>query len=313
MPAELPAEIPVELILPGTPTHDVPVDVVDDEPSGVAGDTINVPAGGDITDVVADDVEVAPKGDTVSDVVGGSGLTPPLPISNEPNGIPARAAPPGVVGDVAAADEALLLAVVPQGPDIAVLPGIDVPVPIDIPPPSKVGVDPDIADDALPVVVQGNGLSPGEASCVTPMGMPVGGTCEPGVMPSGEVAAILGVGLPIPPTCARAEPQLSSTVAAVTIAKRVIMGSTFYSRSRRSFACRSDAVTMQSNARTWLRVDCCGLRDVVSIGWETLQYRPRPIRLGRIYLADALRLHSRDASMIAARRLPGDLPERGGE
>ena len=234
MPAELPAEIPVELILPGTPTHDVPVDVVDDEPSGVAGDTINVPAGGDITDVVADDVEVAPKGDTVSDVVGGSGLTPPLPISNEPNGIPARAAPPGVVGDVAAADEALLLAVVPQGPDIAVLPGIDVPVPIDIPPPSKVGVDPDIADDALPVVVQGNGLSPGEASCVTPMGMPVGGTCEPGVMPSGEVAAILGVGLPIPPTCARAEPQLSSTVAAVTIAKRVIMGSTFYSRSRRS-------------------------------------------------------------------------------
>jgi hypothetical protein len=162
----------------------------------------------------------------------GIGLTPALPTSKEPKGIPARATPPGVVGDVAATDEALLLAVVPQGPDIVALPGIDAPVPIPIPPPSKVVVEPDIADDALPAVGQGNGLSPGDASCVAPMRIPVGATDEPGVMPSGVVAPMPGVGLPIPPTCATAEPQLNSTADAVTIAKRVIMGSTFYLRSR---------------------------------------------------------------------------------
>jgi hypothetical protein len=45
-----------------------------------------------------------------------NGLTPALPISTEPNGIPVRAPPPGEVGDVAADNEALLLALVPQGP-----------------------------------------------------------------------------------------------------------------------------------------------------------------------------------------------------
>ena len=43
---------------------------------------------------------------------------------------------------------------------------------------------------------------------------PVGATGEPGVMPSGEVAAIPGVGLPIPPTCAKAEVLPSSAAAA---------------------------------------------------------------------------------------------------
>jgi hypothetical protein len=164
----------------------------------------------------------------------GIGLTPALPISKEPNGIPVRAPPPGVVGDVAATDEALLPAVVPQGPDIVVLPGSGDPVPMPVPPPSKVVVEPDIADDALPVVVQGKGLSPGEASCVAPMAIPVGATDEPGVMPSGEVAPMLGVGLPIPPTWAKAEPQLNSITNAAIIAKRVIMDSTSYSRSRHS-------------------------------------------------------------------------------
>jgi hypothetical protein len=47
-----------------------------------------------------------------------NGLTPALPISTEPNGIPVRAAPPDEVGDVAADNEALLLALVPQGPGV---------------------------------------------------------------------------------------------------------------------------------------------------------------------------------------------------
>jgi hypothetical protein len=65
-----------------------------------------------------------------------NGLTPALPISTEPNGIPVRAAPPGEVGDVAADNEALLLELVPQVPGVCALPGNDVPVPNPIPPPS---------------------------------------------------------------------------------------------------------------------------------------------------------------------------------
>jgi hypothetical protein len=232
----------------------------------------------------------------------GIGLTPPLPISNEPNGIPARAAPPGVVGDVAAKDEALLPEVVLPVPDIAVLPGMDAPVPIPIPPPSNVVVEPTIPEAGFPiaepvmpepinpVVPLGTGLSPGEASSVAPIGFPVGGTCEPGTMPSGEVAPMPGVGLPIPPACARAEPQLRIIAAVVTIAKRVIMGSTS-SFSAFIAPAWSASTTMQSNAGTWLRVDCRGLCDVVSIG-----QRPRQICKGfRSFFSSRLRLVRADS------------------
>jgi hypothetical protein len=168
------------------------------------------------------------------------GLTPPLPISTEPKGIPVRARPPGVVGDVAAKDEGLLLEVVlPLVPGIAVLPDIDAPFPIPNPPPSYVVLEPTIPDAGLPIAEPvmpepvipimplGNGLSPGDTSSVAPRGNPVGATDEPGVMPSGDVAPMLGVGLPIPPTWAKAEPQLNSTADAATIAKRVIMARPF--------------------------------------------------------------------------------------
>jgi hypothetical protein len=216
----LTAEIPgvEEITLVGRPAEDIPEH------------------GGVLATVGAEGLIAVIDGSGMIGMMGagttGIGLIPALPISNEPNGIPTRATPPGVVGDVAATDEALLPAAVPHGPDIAVVPGIDAPVPIPIPPPSKVVVEPGIADDALPVVGQGNGLSPGDASCVAPMAIPVGATDEPGVMPSGEVAPMLGVGLPIPPTCAKAEPQLNSIAKAVIIAERVIMRSTFYLRSR---------------------------------------------------------------------------------
>ncbi|MEA3149239.1 MAG: hypothetical protein QOD56_178 [Gammaproteobacteria bacterium] len=74
----------------------------------------------------------------------------------------------------------------------------------------------------------GSGLRPGDVSSVAPRGVPVGGTDEPGPMPSGDVAPMLGVEPLIPPTCAKAEPQLTSNADAVTIAKRVIMGLTSY-------------------------------------------------------------------------------------
>jgi hypothetical protein len=180
--------------------EDGAADASNDVAGGVEGEIIKGVAG---TAVVTGSV-------LVIDVEGSSGLTPALPISNEPNGIPVRAAPPGVTGDVAAIDDALLL-VVPHGPDAAVLPGIDIPAPIPIPPPSKVDVELDMADDVLPVVGQGNGLSPGEASCVAPIGIPAGAMDEPGVMPSGDVAPMVGVRL----TCARAGGAIVSAIVAI--------------------------------------------------------------------------------------------------
>jgi hypothetical protein len=132
-----------------------------------------------------------------------NGLTPALPISTEPNGIPARGRPPGDADDVAADDEALLLELVPHIPEVAAPPG-NVPVPTPSPPPSKFVLEPDIPNDGLPMtkhvvpfpvipmVPAGAPLSPGDASSVAPMGIPVGGTGEPAAMPSGEVAPIPG-------------------------------------------------------------------------------------------------------------------------
>ena len=109
-------------------------------------------------------VVAIPGAEGLIDVIGGIGLsatlgagattiglTPPLPISKEPNGIPVRAAPPSVVGEVAPMDGALLLEAAPLVPDIAVLPGIDAPLPIPMPPPSYVVLVPDIPDVALPI------------------------------------------------------------------------------------------------------------------------------------------------------------------
>src|SRR3984893_9153827 len=165
-----------------------------------------------------------------------NGLTPALPISTEPNGIPVRAAPPGDADDVAPGNEALLVELVPQAPDVAALPGNDVPAPVPVPPPSKVVLEPDIPGDGLPIVkhvvlfpvipiaAAAAGLSPGDASSVAPMGIPAGETGEAGAMPSGEVAPIPGVGLPIPPTCANAgeQPKSAACIAAINTRRTMI-------------------------------------------------------------------------------------------
>jgi hypothetical protein len=119
-------------------------------------------------------------------------------------------------------------------PDVADMPDdVDIPevaavaaaaVPTAIPPPSKLAVDPNIPDGEVPrvehdvplvgiefvPVTMGPGLTPGDAISVEPNGMPVGETVEPVVMPSGEVAPMLGVGLTIPLTCAMATLQTKS-------------------------------------------------------------------------------------------------------
>jgi hypothetical protein len=75
----------------------------------------------------------------------------------------------------------------------------------------------------IPVVPVGTGLTPGNASSVAPMGIPVGATGEPGAMPSGEVAPIAGIGLPIPPTCAKTGVQPKSAACIAAINTRGIM------------------------------------------------------------------------------------------
>jgi hypothetical protein len=168
-------------------------------------------------------------------------LTPRLPISKDPNGIPVRAPPPGVVEVVGVDDAVTLLEPephIPDVPEVCIIPEVvDIPddielpevaevagaaVPAAIPPPSKLAVDPNMDDGDVPrvehevpllgaaivPVTMGTGLTPGDAISVEPNGMPVGETVEP--MLSGEVTPRLGVGLAIPLTCAMAGLQTTS-------------------------------------------------------------------------------------------------------
>ena len=209
---------------------------------GVADET----GGGDVTAGIVGtngaELATVPKvGNTPIVGIVAPVLTPRLPISVDPNGIPVRAAPPGVVDDVdvGADDAVMLVEPEPHIPDVVDIPDVDdipddvdapvvaivpdvaavagVAVPTAIPPPSYVAVDPYIPDGEVPKVEHvvpllgiatvpvkegGIGLTPGDAISVEPSGIPVGGTDEPDVIPSGEVAPIVGVGVAIAATCA---------------------------------------------------------------------------------------------------------------
>ena len=186
-------------------------------------------------------------------------LTPRLLISVESKGIPARGAPPDVVGVVGVEDAATLFEPEPHIPDIpevSIIPeGVDIPevaeipadvladkavlpaiAPVagtepatDVPPPSKLVLDPYICDDPLPSVehvvvapgiaivpvgLGGSGLVPADVISVAPRGIPVGPIGCPDTLLSGEVAPIMGVGSTVPPTCATAVLQRRSAVRA---------------------------------------------------------------------------------------------------
>ena len=71
-------------------------------------------------------------------------------------------------------------------------------------------------------------LTPGVASGAAPKGIPVGANTPPEVLiPRGEVAPIpeLGEGVPIPPTCAYAQPEVTTIAVAMAIKRRVIAAS----------------------------------------------------------------------------------------
>ena len=174
-------------------------------------------------------------------------LTPRLPISVEPMGMPVRGTPPGVVGDVGADDAATLFAPAPHMawlPDVSIradvgeMPDEDIAIvlcgvtlPTAMPPPSKLAADPNMVDGAVPMVehtvlpmtpVEGSGigLTPGEVISVAPNGMPVPPTGALGTMPSGDVAESEGVGI-TEACCAKA--GLHKSAEAVVIIRRRFM------------------------------------------------------------------------------------------
>jgi hypothetical protein len=229
-----------------TPTVPTPLPVVPHAAVLVVGGEI-VGTGG------AAEFAAPTTGNTLGNGTAGAEPTPRLLISVEPNGIPVRAPPPGVVGDVNAElgvdDEAMLLEPEPHVPDIpdvsSVPEAVDVPsvtgisavtddgvvpdvtilpvivaavagvaAPGDIPPPSKLAVDPYMpAGDIpalehvvppvvitpvvgiaiVPVTPVGSGLSPGDVSSVEPSGVPAGPTDALAPNPNGEVASTEGV------------------------------------------------------------------------------------------------------------------------
>jgi hypothetical protein len=214
----------------------------------VAAGMVVVFGAGSVTAGTVGNVE-AMVGVTVMVGTAAAELTPRLPISVEPIGMPVRGTPPGVVGDVGVDDAARLPDPAPHMlwvPDVSIradvggIPDDDciaivlcgVTVPTGMPPPSKLDADPNIVDGAVPMVehtvppmmpVEGSGagLTPGEVISVAPNGMPVPPTGAPGTMPSGEVAESEGVGITAA-CCAMAWLQ-SSAEAVVIIRKRFMV------------------------------------------------------------------------------------------
>jgi hypothetical protein len=167
---------------------------------------------------------VSTEGDTLNIGTAAAELTPRLPISVDPSGIPVRATPPDTVGavEVGVDDETMLLEPEPHIPDIPAVSSVpevvdtpdvlrrlaelDIPdiaalllvvalagAPIPIPPPSKLAVDPNIDDGevptvehAVPLAVLGTEIVP-----VTPVGT--------GLSP-GEAISVEPSGMPVGPT-----------------------------------------------------------------------------------------------------------------
>jgi hypothetical protein len=122
-------------------------------------------------------------------VVGTAGaeLTPRLLISMEPNGIPVRAAPPGVVGNVDVAvgadDEAMLFEPEPHIPDIPDVSSI--PEDVDIPNGTVICDDVDV-----PGVVVGSGVAAVASVPVVPVVAAVAGVAVPAAVPPPSKLAV---------------------------------------------------------------------------------------------------------------------------
>jgi hypothetical protein len=192
------ADVPVTPAFPApmvpalpTPALPMPPVAVHVEVLAVAGDTVGTVGTNELG------ATVPTTGNTPVAGTAGAELTPRLPISIEPKGIPVRATPPGVVGvvdvDVGVDDDAMLVEPEPHIPDIPDVSSI--PEDVDI------ANGTDISDDVdVPGVVVG--------SVVAAVGsVPV----APDVAMLPVVAAVAGAALPAaapPPSKLAADPNV---------------------------------------------------------------------------------------------------------
>jgi len=116
---------PAKVPLPTTPVapavaHAGLLDVVAGEVVGKTMGIVGTTELGPTVPTMGIGPTVPTMGNTPGTGTGGVELTPRLPISNDPNGIPVRALPPGTVGDVEVGmdDEAMLLEPEPHIPDV---------------------------------------------------------------------------------------------------------------------------------------------------------------------------------------------------
>jgi hypothetical protein len=181
---------------------------------------------GDVTvGIVGTNGAIPTVGNTLIVGTAAAELTPRLPISKDPNGIPVRAPPPGVVGDVDVGvdDEAMLLDPEPHIPDVpevsSVPEVVDIPdVPkrldeVDIPDVDApdVAAVPDIA--ALPAVVA---LAGAPIPIPPPSKLAVDPNIDDGEVPTVEHAVppvVLGIAIvPVTPMGAGLSPGEVSSV-----------------------------------------------------------------------------------------------------
>lgn len=225
MPETPAVPVPMKLPFPVPPmlAHAGLVDIV--VVGEVAGESVG------IVGATGLGLTVLPAGKTLGSGTAGVELTPRLPISNDPNGIPVRALPPGAVGavgapDVGADDAARLLEPAPHIPDIpdvssvpedAELAGIsdvndvaevdvaDIAVvpefvavagaaaPTPTPPPSKLAVEPNISEGEVAAPVEHCVLVVAVGIVIVPvMPPPLGAGLSPG-----EVISVEPSGIPV--------------------------------------------------------------------------------------------------------------------
>jgi len=225
------ADVPVTPAFPAPAVPALPIPALPMPPVAehvavlaVAGETVGIVGTNELGPTVPT------TGNTPVVGTAGAELTPRLLISIEPNGIPVRAAPPGVVGDVdvevGVDDEAMLLEPEPHIPDVSSIPeDVDIPGVVDIsddavvsdiavlpvvaavagaalpaaaPPPSKLAVDPNVPDADIPPVehvVPLVVIAPLVGIAIVPVTLPLGAGLTPG-----DVISVAPIGIPVVPT-----------------------------------------------------------------------------------------------------------------
>ena len=168
-----PAPMAPPLATPATPAAPVPhvaAVVVGDETAAIVGAN-------------ALGATVPTMGNTPIVGTAGAELTPRLLISIEPSGIPVRATPPGVVGDVDVGvdDEAMLLEPEPHIPD---MPDVSTPEIVDIPGGIDICDDVDVPGSAMGSVGAGVASVPVVPDvAMLPVVAAVAGAAVPGAVP----------------------------------------------------------------------------------------------------------------------------------